>query len=364
VFAHAASFDIIVTFPLTASLVGFFIAERAESNEGRKRNLGLLAFYFFAGLAVLAKGLIGIVFPFGIVGLYFLLSWRFPAKSFLLSLLWGLPVLLAVAALWNVPMYLQHGWKFIDEFYIQHHFQRYTSNKYQHPQPFYFYFWVLPLMTLPWLPWFLGGLYSEVGTLFAKTGKPPNEAGDSALSLFAIAWIALPLLFFSASGSKLPGYILPALPGAAILTAISVENFVSKNTPRQYVVLGIAAALLAAVAAAVVFALPSFADKESVRRLIQTADAAGFAQSKVISFRTLSHNAEFYASGRLLRSQDGKQVRFEDEKDLEDAIQNSGGQGLVLVPLKQVETLKADPALSVEILADNSDLAIANVTLR
>ena len=44
------------------------------------------------------------------------------------------------------------GHQFIDEFFIQHHFQRYTSNKYLHPQPFWFFFVVLPLMTLPWMP--------------------------------------------------------------------------------------------------------------------------------------------------------------------------------------------------------------------
>src|SRR5436189_4426529 len=62
VFSRGASVDIIVTFPLTASLIGFFVYDRAHSEQHRQQTLGIVSFYFFAGLAVLAKGLIGIVF--------------------------------------------------------------------------------------------------------------------------------------------------------------------------------------------------------------------------------------------------------------------------------------------------------------
>ena len=69
---------------------------------------------------------------------------------------------MVVAATWYVPMYLRHGWQFIDEFIIQQHFERFATNKYQHPQPFYFFFWVLPLMTIPWLPFFLWAVWKTI----------------------------------------------------------------------------------------------------------------------------------------------------------------------------------------------------------
>ena len=354
VFSRAASFDIIVTFPLTASLVGFFIADRSENGEGRKRTLGLTSFYFLAGIAVLAKGLIGIVFPFGIVAVYFLLSRRFPSKQFLISLLWGIPLLLLVAATWNLPMYLTHGWKFIDEFYIQHHFQRYTSNRFQHPQPFYFYFWVLPLMTLPWLPWFFGGLYSSVRERFRSAASVGSD-GDSALINFAIAWITVPLLFFSVSGSKLPGYILPAVPGTALITGLFVSRSTSTSAGRRNAILAVAATMLIAVAIALALVLPKFAEADSVKRLIQTADAAGYAENKVAGFRTISHNAEFYAPGRLIRNMNGVQKRFEDPSELAGYQKQLGGPLLVLVPLKQ---LRALDGVASKVLADNGDLAI------
>ena len=176
VFSRGASFDIVVTFPMTAALVSFYIFDQQSSPpyeggvaafRGRGGSLAasadgvvvrldnlpisptprlpfsLVLFYFFIGVAVLAKGLIGIVFPFAIVGLYYLLSWRRPGKVFVASLVWGTVLAVAVAGVWYVPMYLRHGYEFIDEFFIQHHFQRFTSNKYQHPQPFHFFLWVL-----------------------------------------------------------------------------------------------------------------------------------------------------------------------------------------------------------------------------
>lgn len=217
VFARGASFDIILTFPITASLVSYWLWERKGST------LSLVGFYFFIGIALLAKGLVGIVFPFAIVAFYHLISWKWPKASLLLSLFWGTAISVVVASAWYLPMYLTNGWKFIDEFFIQHHFQRYTSNKYFHPQPFYFFLWVLPLMTIPWLPFFLGGAWRGIKTAIKKV----HEGEDvRSLVLFSFAWLLVPLVFFSFSGSKLPGYILPALPSCLILAALCVSRWI------------------------------------------------------------------------------------------------------------------------------------------
>ena len=72
-----------------------------------------LLVYFFAGIAMIAKGLIGIVFPFAIVGFYFVLSLSIPPKQLLISAVWGILVTAAAASLWYVPVYLANGWEFI-----------------------------------------------------------------------------------------------------------------------------------------------------------------------------------------------------------------------------------------------------------
>src|ERR1035437_2226223 len=228
IFSHGATFDIVVTFTLTASLVSFFIFDRAIGKTSLLRQLSLVAFYFFIGASLLAKGLIGAVFPFAIVALYYVLSWKRPPKTFSMSLLWGCLLAAAVTAVWYVPMYLRHGLTFIDQFIIQQHFRRFTSNKYQPPQPFYFFFWVLPLMTLPWLPFFLAGIWQSLKDLFTATAASPAAApgspaasssspsplllfSSSPLLLLSSAWLLVPLVFFTFSASNLPACILPAL---------------------------------------------------------------------------------------------------------------------------------------------------------
>lgn len=353
VFARGASFDIVLTFPMTAAMCCFFIWE-----SGRKNILPLVGFYLFIGMSLLAKGLVGIVFPFGIVAVYFLLSWKFPGKTLLMSVAWGTVAAFLVASAWYVPMYFTNGWKFIDEFFIQHHFQRYTSNKYFHPQPFYFFFWVLPLMTIPWLPFFAAGLLRSLKQLFAS-GPEASAKPDRSLILFALAWLTVPLAFFTFSGSKLPGYILPSLPPALIFAAFSVTRFVGSNRRRFGYVFGLAGTTLAVVVVLLVTAVPKFADDDSVKRLIAEADARGYSNAEVLSQHAVSHNAEFYASGRLLRSADGKQMRLYGVNEILDEIRRRDGKPvLILVPNEWAHQSLESPLLKAELIAQNSETSI------
>src|SRR5215204_370276 len=95
VFSRGASFDIILTFPVTAALVSFFIWEISHGGHGETQSkkklfskisvssVALFCFYFFIGAALIAKGLVGIVFPFAIVAFYYLLSRKLPSKTFI-----------------------------------------------------------------------------------------------------------------------------------------------------------------------------------------------------------------------------------------------------------------------------------------
>src|SRR3954470_14188978 len=157
VFSRAASFDIVVTMTLTLSLVCFFVSE-LEQDEKKRRWL-IAAVYGGIGLSLLAKGLIGIVIPFGVIGLYYLMQRRWPDRKILFSFLWGVPLALMVSAIWYAPVIARHGWTFINQFFIQHHFARFVSNKYHHPQPFYFYIPTILLMALPWTAF----LIAEIG---------------------------------------------------------------------------------------------------------------------------------------------------------------------------------------------------------
>ena len=367
-FSRGASFDIILTFPMTAAMIAFYVFAR-RSSEGRPAKAPLVAFYFFIGVALLAKGLVGIVFPLGIAAAYYVLSLRRPSNRFIFSILWGTLVAAAVAATWYLPMYLRNGWEFIDQFFIQHHFQRYTSNKYFHPQPFYFFLWVLPLMTLPWIAFFFHGLWTGTRDAFRErrnaaslTAAPPIRTD---LFIFSAAWILVPLAFFSFSGSKLPGYILPALPPSIIIAAMSAMRFFRGSATRVRLVQAAAVLTLVVSVALLIFVVPQFADKDSVREMMREADGRGYSGSKVAMLYTVVHNAEFYAPGRIIRTGDGRQRQFNNTGELIDQLRTLPDRSaLVLLPPHLSQHLSADPAIAAEQIADNGEYALALVRLR
>ena len=370
VFARGASFDMILTFPITAALVSFFVASIARTRSFRAYYLPLGSFYFFVGISLIAKGLVGIVFPFAIVAFYFVLLWRFPSKELIFSFFWGTVIWIGIAAVWYVPVYLQNGYRFIDEFIIQHHFQRYTSNRYQHPQPFYFFLWVLPLMTLPWLPFFFAAIWSLVRTLVSRrksiqtqTNKPlPRTFSLSHLQLFAIAWLLVPLIFFSFSGSKLPGYILPAVPAAVILTADFISRFTSSRPIWRELLIAGAFTTVIAVSLLIQFVAPTIADADSVRSLIA---ATGPSTDKIFCLHTLSHNAEFYGAGRLIRNSDGTQRRFNSVQEIVDEMKRAGlSESLVLMPIAYIKEMPVYNMIEATPIKDNGELAIVRFTLK
>lgn len=349
IFSHAATFDVILTFPVAAALALFFAAQNSESN---RKNLLLAGFYFFTGLGLLAKGLVGAVLPFGIIFCYFAARRRFPDKSFLLSLIWGGLIALATAAAWYLPMYWRHGWTFVDEFFIQHHFARYTSNKYQHPEPFWFFWAVLPGLTLPWLPF----LFAEIRQIFKSQHPTPNTQRPN-VSPFLFSWLLMPVVFFSFSGSKLPGYILPALPAALILAALSVWRIAEKNKVYHrglqflaWTVLGICAVLPFLLGNA------DFTRRDTAKYLLESASNS---DAKVLGLHDVWHSLEFYAAGRLVRDEKGRQIKFEGIGEIAEWMnRETQNEVLVVVPLEYEKQLLETRILSAEKRSDNGAFAL------
>jgi 4-amino-4-deoxy-L-arabinose transferase-like glycosyltransferase len=411
VFSRGASFDVVVTMTLTAALSCFFVAEVVTRES--ERRWWLAGFYAAIGASLLAKGLIGIVIPAGIVGAYFLLRREWPARSILSSLLWGVPLALLVAATWYAPVTARHGWTFIDQFIIQHHFARYLSNKYHHPQPFYFYLPVAALFTLPWTAFLVAALAGA--RRWNWRGRDPA----SKLRVYAFVWLVVPIVFFSLSGSKLPGYILPALPGAALLVgerlrlytrdaasglrsmratgfgllllAVSITVYLAHVGQVSWVralvvalpllLIGlyvlvrpglhrvcaslVISATFAATALAVTLVLEQGASGESVRDLIMQASARGYAAAPVLELHTVERTAEFYAAGRVVRGADNDITKFEGVPEIAEAMRRmGGGPALVIVPLQFVRLLTDYAPLDAEIIGDNGQVALVAVRLR
>jgi hypothetical protein len=113
------------------------------------------------------------------------------------------------------------------------------------------------------------------------------------------------------------------------------------------------------------FFVKDFAEHESVKALIEKADAAGHSGERVINLFGMSHNSEFYAPGRLVRTPDGKQKMYFSVREMvEELASKNERSGLVLVPLRHIEILTKSDLVEINILADNTEFAIVAIRAR
>jgi 4-amino-4-deoxy-L-arabinose transferase-like glycosyltransferase len=199
--------DMLLTFCLTSALGAFIIAARREEWR-RGGGTDWYVFYLFCALAVLTKGLIGIVFPAGIIFFYILITreWRILRRMRLAT---GILLFMAVAAPWFILVSRQNP-EFAHFFFIREHFERFTSTVHGRYQPFWFFIPVLAGTMLPWSFFIPGSLGRAWRDRHHESGRAP---------LFLLIWTVLIFLFFSKSGSKLVPYMLPIFPPLAILIA-------------------------------------------------------------------------------------------------------------------------------------------------
>lgn len=202
--------DMLLTFCLTAALGAFIVAAQREGR--RSRALPWYLFYLFCALATLAKGLIGIVFPAGIIFFYLLLGrrWRLLSEMRLAT---GLLLFLAVAAPWFVAVSLRNP-EFAYFFFIHEHFERFTSTVHGRYQPFWFFVPVLLGTMLPWVFFIPGALVK---------GWRDRHHEDGQAGMYLLIWALLIFLFFSKSSSKLVPYILPVFPPLALLVGHRID---------------------------------------------------------------------------------------------------------------------------------------------
>lgn len=243
-FARVATFDLPLSVAITLALAGFFLWEQQEENQGKNRFWFLMCFAM--GLGVLAKGLVGIVLPTAIIGLYSLLTGRLKILFKPKLLLIGAGIFLATAATWYAPVIAKYGREFINEFFIGHHFQRYLSNKYKHPQPVYFFFLVALAGSFPWMFYLIGSAWHSL--------RNWRETMADRLRLFLWLWVLVTIGFFSFSGSKLPGYVLPIFPAIALLIGLELEKWWQPVVERSTKIFAaLTVAFIAAIGVAAIF---------------------------------------------------------------------------------------------------------------
>jgi len=216
-FARGASTDMQMAAPLCIGMLGWY----AWYETGKK--FWLFDLYFFGAAATLAKGPIAPFLALCIILLFLGLRKDWTA---LRRTIWipGVLLYLAIVLPWYIAVQRENP-TFIEKFFVQHNLERFATNLYEHRQPFWYY---LAVMLVGLMPWTVIAIRALVAAMSASTaewkarlnpkcylGLP--RAGD-AFPEFLVLWALFPVIFFTFSKSKLPGYILPSIPPLTILT--------------------------------------------------------------------------------------------------------------------------------------------------
>jgi 4-amino-4-deoxy-L-arabinose transferase-like glycosyltransferase len=194
---------------LVASMIGLTTLAGADAvlrrERGQRWGWMITGAGALAGLAVLSKGLIGIVLPGLILVLWVIATRRWRA---LRVLLWPTAWLacLAVCVPWMWWMQTKYP-GFFDYFIVYQHFTRFLQTSFNNKQPMLYYVPVVACLVLPWTLWLGGVLRKRFWT----------DAPSRDLRILMLIWTVVVIAFFSIPRSKLIGYALPVLPGIAFL---------------------------------------------------------------------------------------------------------------------------------------------------
>ena len=208
--------DSVLIFFTTASLYGFWLGLHGEGGVRR----WIWVFYVGMALATLTKGPVGFALPLIVAALY--LTWTrrwldYWQKGVPLA---GMLLFLLLAAPWYAAMFLVHG-----EAYASgakaNTIGRFLSPMEGHHGTIFFYLPVLLLGFFPWSALLPVPLYRTLKDWYLiRRGRtqPDPTPGTSELDLFAALWVVGIFVFFTASSTRLPHYIGPLFPAAALLT--------------------------------------------------------------------------------------------------------------------------------------------------
>ena len=216
-----ANHDMLVAGTITAAVLAFVHGLQPPPVGSAQRQPGglrwLLLGWAFCGLALLSKGLIGVVLPALVIGPWLLVQGRWRDVLRLLHPL-GLLVFVAVALPWLWAMQQRYA-DFFDYFIVEQHFRRFAGRNFNNVQPGWFYLWVLPFLTLPWSP----ALWAAAGRV-RRALQPPLSVGAADHRRWVgllLWWVLVVVGFFSLPASKLVGYIMPALAPFCALLALA-----------------------------------------------------------------------------------------------------------------------------------------------
>jgi 4-amino-4-deoxy-L-arabinose transferase-like glycosyltransferase len=265
VFSQLLTLDMGLCFFLTLALYGFLASQDLRASPQRRRIEAIIMWVAMA-LAVLSKGLVGVVLPALVLGAYVLIErdWKLLDR-----LHWGIgvPVFFVITLPWFIWVQLRNP-EFFQFFFIREHFGRFALNEHHRAGAWYYFVAILLIGGLPWSPMYFRAT-------IAAWRKPVLENFAVNPIRLLVLWVVTITVFYSVSQSKLPGYILPVYPALALLLGCAVQR--ERLQLSRWMLSGVAilgAAIL--VAAPLLMRIPKFAaDADLIERYTYWAMAGG-----------------------------------------------------------------------------------------
>lgn len=243
IWARTGVSDMLLTGCIASALLCFFlgyagkIGSREQGGRGAELitnvpflNKWYLAFYVLIAGAILTKGPVGILLPGLIVAAFLLYVGKFREVLREMRLLVGILIILSLSVPWYALVIWRNGWNYINAFFGYHNLERFTEVVNGHSAPWYFYFLVVLLGFAPYsvyLP------LSIIRLKFWQRSHWRSLERFQQFGLFAWFWFAIIFAFFTIAVTKLPSYILPLMPAAAILVALLWSDFFQDIEARQ-----------------------------------------------------------------------------------------------------------------------------------
>lgn len=224
-YARAASMDMALAAAFSVGMLAWW----AWRESGKKKYLA--AFYALMALGTLAKGPVAPFLAVLVVASYAAAS-RDLRVAFRTLWLPGILLFCAVAGPWFFAVQIRNP-QFFREFILEHNLGRFSKNLYHHTEPIWYYLPVAALALVPWSVIVIAGVTTTLRQWAGRESPSVAEPEEYGLGLFACCWLVVPVIFFSISRSKLPGYILPALPAAALLLVDYLKHYLGHDEAHR-----------------------------------------------------------------------------------------------------------------------------------
>ncbi len=245
--ARYLNLDAGVAFFITVTMLSFW-ASRQYKQKSWTNNLWLLNAFIFSGLAVMTKGLIGIVFPMMIIGLWAIIVGKF---RLLLDyrLYLGLVIVVLISIPWIIAVNSEHP-EFFHYYVVVQQILRYATDEQGRQMSKFAYFGIFIIGFFPWFG-FLPQVFKSVLTKWRTRREHENE-------WFLFVWGVSILLFFAFSKSILIGYLIPIVVPFAILIARRLDKILNDVKLKKSTKASVIVALVFFAAIAIAFVILPF----------------------------------------------------------------------------------------------------------